>query len=83
MAERSPSSWGNEFSRHEGGLGDTSEPPVQGVGVIRSYVARGKAPRGRKMNGKAEEHSEAGSSVSKNQELTVVDRLTSEMDRVL
>ena len=77
MAERSPSSWGNEFSRHEGGLGDASEPPVRGVGVICSSVARGRAPRGRKMNSKAEEHSEGGSSVSKNQELMVVERLTS------
>lgn len=45
-------------------------------GVISLCAARGKMPRGRKLNSKAEEHSEVGSSVSNNQGLTVVYRLT-------
>lgn len=44
---------------------------------VRSLcVARGKAPRGRKLSSKAEGHSEVRSSVSNNQELTVVYGLT-------
>lgn len=66
--------------------GGMSSTVVNGVWVIHQSiqygethklcVARGKAPRGGKLSSKAEGHSEVGSSVPNNQELTVVYGLT-------